>query len=265
VRLVGRLFASLFAIVVLAAAVYGGALGLQWLDDKGVFDAALDRQPEQPLALSSLNRYTHEAAGKASFRRYFTSMVFSREHRRSAGPGPIVAKWERRRVVIKLQNDGGPGVESYLRQLVRRLNRMQAAVRFVVGDASPRITIRFLPHDDYVQIAGPDTVGTTSTRYYSASPGLINARILIDADTRDTPGEVRSTLIHELTHAIGCSGHLTSPSDRRRSVLYTSSQITSWSQTDAAVIRLLYSPWIRSGMTPARATASLQLYAQSGN
>ena len=156
-------------------------------------------------------------------------------------------------------------MEGYLRQLVRRLDRMQAAVRFVVGDAAPRITIRFLPHDDYVKVAGPDTVGTTSTRYYSASPGLINARILIDADTRDTPGEVRSTLIHELTHAIGCSGHFTSPSDRRRSVLYTSSQITSWSQTDAAVIRLLYSPWIRSGMTPARATASLQLYAQQGN
>jgi hypothetical protein len=265
VRLVGRLFAGLLTIVVLAAAVYGGALGLQWLDDKGVFDAALDRRPEQPLAFSSLNRYTHEAAGKARFRRYFTTMVFSQEIRQSAEAQPVVAKWERRRVVIKLLNDGAPGVESYLRQLVRRLDRMQAEVRFVVGEAAPRITIRFLPHEEYVKVAGPDTVGTTGTRYYRGSPGLINAKILIDADTRDTPGEVRSTLIHELTHAIGCSGHFTAPSDRRRSVLYTSSQITSWSQTDAAVIRLLYSPWIRSGMTPARATASLQLYAQPEN
>ncbi len=264
-RLVARILVGLLLVVVLAAALIGGAIGLQWLDEKGVFDATLDRQPEQPLAFSSLNRYTHEAAGKAWFRRYFTTMVFSQERGQSADAGPVAAKWERRRVVIRLQNDGGPGVESYLRRLVRRLNRMQAEVRFVVGDAAPRITIRFLPHDKYVKVAGPDTVGTTGTRYYKGSPGLISAKILIDGGTRDTPGEVRSTLIHELTHAIGCSGHFTSPSDRRRSVLYTSSQITSWSQTDAAVIRLLYSPRIRSGMTPAQATASLQLYAQSGD
>ena len=264
-RLVGRVLGTLLVVVVLAAAVYGGALGLKWLDGKGVFDATLDRQPEQPVALSSLNRYTHEAAGKAWFRRYFTTMVFSQEGEQSAGPGAIVAKWERRRVVIKLLNDGGAGVESYLRQIVRRLDHLQGEVRFVVGDARPRITIRFMPHDDYAKVAGQDTVGTTGTHYYSTSPGLISAKILIDGDTERTPGELKSTLIHELTHAIGCSGHFTSISDRRRSVLYRSSQITSWSQTDAAVIRLLYSQWIRSGMTAAQATSSLQLYAASGN
>ena len=262
-RLVGRLFSSLLVVVVLAAAVYGGALGLHWLESRGVFDATLDRQPDQPLAFSSLNRYTHEAAGKAWFRRYFTTMVFSQDREQSTA-GPVVAKWERRRIVIKLLNDGGPGVESYLRQVVRRLDRMQGEVRFVVGDAAPRITIRFVPHDDYVKVAGADTVGTTGTNYYRSSPGLISAKILIDAGVKDTPAEVRSTLIHELTHAIGCSGHFTAPSDHRRSVLYTSSQITSWSQTDAAVIRLLYSPWVRTGMTPAQATSSLQLYAGSG-
>jgi hypothetical protein len=265
VRLVGRFFASLLIVVALAAAVYGGALGLRWLESKGVFDATLDRQPEQPVALSSLNRYTQEVAGKAWFRRYFTTMVFSQEGGQSAGPGPVVAKWERRRVVISLLNDGGPGVEAYLRRLVRRLDRMQGEVRFVVGDAEPRITIRFLPHDEYVRVAGAGTVGTTGTHFYSSSPGLISAKILIDGDSRDTPGEVRSTLIHELTHAIGCSGHFTSPSDSRRSVLYTSSQITSWSQTDAAVIRLVYSPWIRSGMTSTQAVSSLRLYASSGD
>ena len=262
-RLIGRVLVSLLVVVVLAAAVYGGAFGLKWLDDRGVFDATLDRRPEQPVAFSSLNRYTHEAAGKAWFRRYFTTMIFSQEGEQTTGPGAVVAKWERRRVVIKLQDGGGPGVESYLRQLVRRLDRMQGEVRFVVGDARPRITIRFLPHDAYAKVAGPDTVGTTGTHYYSTSPGLISAKILIDAGTQSTPGELKSTLIHELTHAIGCSGHFTSVSDRRRSVLYKSSQITSWSQTDAAVIRLLYSPWIRSGMTVAQATSSLQLYAES--
>lgn len=263
-RLVARVFVSLLLTVVLAAAVFGGAPGLHWLDGRGVFDLALDRRPEQPVALSSLNRYTHKAAGKAWFRRYFTTMVFSQAGDAPTGHGPIVAKWERRQVVIKLLNDGGPGVERYLRQLVRRLDRLQPQVRFVVGDAAPRITIRFLAHDDYVKVAGPDSVGSTSTHYYGSSPGLIRARIFIDEGRQAAPGERRATLIHELTHAIGCSGHFSAASDRRRSVLYESSQITSWSQTDAAVIRLLYSPWIRSGMTQSQATASLQLYAASG-
>ena len=87
-------------------------------------------------------------------------------------------------------------------------------------------------------------------------------RILaIDVGTQSTPDEVESTLIHELTHAIGCSGHFYSPSYRRRSVMYEANTLTTWSQNDAAVIRLLYSPWIRSGMRPAEARQSIQLFS----
>ena len=92
---------------------------------------------------------------------------------------------------------------------------------------------------------------------------MIRARIAIDAGRQGSPGQVKATLIHELTHAIGCGGHFSSISDRRRSVLYESSQITAWSQNDAAAIRLLYSPWIESGMTAAQAKASLRRYARS--
>ena len=141
----------------------------------------------------------------------------------------MVAKWERSRVVIKALNDGGPGVKGYLRRLVRRLNRMQGEVRFVVGDTAPRITIRFLSHREYVRSEGADSVGKTRTRYFVASPGLISARISIDAGEQATPGQVRSTLVHELTHAIGCGGHFRGPDDRRRSVLHESSTITTWS------------------------------------
>jgi hypothetical protein len=45
--------------------------------------------------------------------------------------------------------------------------------------------------------------------------------------------------------------------------MYEANTLTTWSQNDAAVIRLLYSPWIRPGMSPSRAQASLQLYARS--
>jgi hypothetical protein len=222
----------------------------------------LDRQPEQPLAFSSLNRYTKQAAARPSFRRYFTTMVVSAPEA-GATETPVVTKWERPRVVVKLLNSGGPGIEPYLRQLVARLNRMQAEVRFAVGDAAPRITIQFLAHDAYVRTIGDDSVGSTRTRYFRASPGMIRARIAIDSGRQGSAGQVKATLIHELTHAIGCGGHFNAPGDRRRSVLYQSSQITAWSQNDAAAIRLLYSPWIESGMTAAQAEASLRRYARS--
>ena len=45
--------------------------------------------------------------------------------------------------------------------------------------------------------------------------------------------------------------------------MYEANTLTAWSQDDAAVIRLLYSTWIRPGMSPAQAQASLQLFARS--
>jgi len=262
-RIVG-IIVSVLVIAGLAAGVYGCSLALQWLQRQEGLNAALDQRPEQPVAFSSLDRYSREVAGKAWFRRYFTTMVFSRDANDVEYHAPVVAKWERPRVAIKLLNDGGPGVEKYLRGLVRRLDRMQDEVRFVVGDDAPRITVRFLAHDEYVASQGQGTVGNTRTRYYKTSPGIISARITIDAGQPGATGQVKATLIHELTHAIGCNGHFSAPDDRRRSVLYASSSLVAWSQSDAAVIRVLYSPWVRTGMGAAEARRALRGYARSG-
>ncbi len=262
-RLVGRIFVSLLLVAVIAAAVYGGGPAIHWLLDSQGF-GLLSREPVQPVELSSLNRYTARVAAKPWFRSYFTAMVFDQQRDQTVSPSALVTKWERPRVSIKLLNGDGPEVAAYLDRLVARLDRLQHQVRFVVGGGGPPlITVQFLPHDAYVRTHGADSVGNTRTRYYTTSPGLIKARIAIDVGTQDTPGEVESTLIHELTHAIGCSGHFYSPTYRRRSVMYEANTLTTWSQNDAAVIRLLYSPWIRSGMSPSRARASLQLYARS--
>jgi len=261
VRRIARAFVALLSIIVLLAALYGAVMAVRWVDSETGF-GLLDRRPEQPLAFSSLNRYTKQAAARPSFVRYFTTMVVP-DRAAGATEEPVVTKWERRRVVIKLLNNGGPGVEAYLRQLVARLNRMQAEVRFAIGDTAPRITVEFLTHSAYAKAIGDDSVGSTRTRYFRTSPGMIRAKITIDAGRQDSPGQVKATLIHELTHAIGGGGHFNSISDRRRSVLYESSQITAWSQNDAAVIRLLYSPWVDSGMTAAQVRASLRRYARS--
>jgi hypothetical protein len=260
-RLAGRLIVTLLGLVVLAAAIYGGARAFEWLQRRDAF-GLLSRDPVQPVQLTTLDPYARKVAGKAWFGNYFTTMVLGVGG--TATHPRIVAKWERRTVTVELLNDGGPGVRSYLRLLLRRLDRLQGEADFRLGGADPLITVQFLEHAAYVHQNGADSVGNTRTRFYQGAPGLIRAKIAIDTSAQDTPDDMRSTLIHELTHAIGASGHFLSAADRRHSVMYKANTLTNWSQNDAAVIRVLYSPFIRSGMSEAAARAGLRKYARAG-
>jgi hypothetical protein len=261
-RLVGRLVVTLLSLVVLAAAIYGGARAYEWLQSRDAF-GLLAREPVQPVQLTTLDPYTRKVAGKAWFGNYFTTMIFDIGGGTTGRPR-IVAKWERKTVTVGLLNDGGPGIRAYLSLLLRRLDRLQGQVDFRLGSADSPITVQFLDHAAYTIQNGAGSVGNTKTRFYQGSPGLIRARIAVDAGLQDTPDEMRSTLIHELTHAIGASGHFVSPSDRRHSVMFNANTLTDWSQNDAAAIRVLYSPFISSGMSEAAARAGLRKYARAG-
>jgi hypothetical protein len=261
-RLVGRLVVTLLSLVVLAAAIYGGVRAVEWLQSRDAF-GLLARDPVHPVRLTTLDPYTRKVAGTAWFGDYFATMVFD------AGAGTadrprIVAKWERKTVTVGLLDDGGPGIRAYLGLLLRRLDRLQSQVDFRMGDADSLITVRFLEHTAYALQNGAGSVGNTRTRFYQGSPGLIRARIAVDAGVQDSPDEMKSTLIHELTHAIGASGHFLSATDRRHSVMYEANTLTNWSQNDAAAIRVLYSPFISSGMSEAEARAGLRNYARAG-
>jgi hypothetical protein len=261
-RLAGRLALTLLTIAILAAAAYGCVRGAEWLWDEDLL-GRLQRQPTRPADLATLDPYTKKAARTSWFGDYFTTMVFDPA---AATPGHprVVARWERRRVAVGLLNDGGPGVRSYLRLLLRRLDRLQEEVDFRLGGADSPITVEFLGHAAYVTRYGAGSVGNTRTRYFVGLPGLTRARISVDTGVQAGAADMRSTLIHELTHAIGASGHFRSSSAQRRSVMYRANTLTAWSQDDAAVIRVLYSPFIRSGMTEKQARAGLRKYARAG-
>ncbi|HTX68586.1 MAG TPA: hypothetical protein VMH50_05515 [Thermoleophilia bacterium] len=261
-RLAGRLIATVLSVIVAAVAVYGCVRATEWLRDRDAF-GLLQREPDQPVRLTTIDPYTREVAGKHWFGDYFVTMVLSPGTGSDAHPR-IVTRWERRKVTVALLDDGGPGVRSYVHLLLRRLDRLQDQVDFKLGAAHPLITIELLDHATYVRENDADSVGDTKTRYYAGAAGLISASISVDVGVQDTPDAVKSTLIHELTHAIGASGHFFSPSDRRHSVMYKANTLTTWSQNDAAVIRVLYSPFIRSGMSEAAARAGLRKYARAG-
>lgn len=248
-------------ILVAVAVLLAHSLGWpwQWIDLH--LGAALERSPVTPLSVAELPAYARQVSGTAWFRTYFLRMAFS-ETDGGRGYGGTLTKWTKRRVRIHVVNSGGPGLAGYVGTLVRKLDTIQSATRFVVVDGPSEITIEYLSHDDYKRVAqGDDTVGDCATRYFEGPQGIYSAAITIDAGALTTPDDRKATVIHELTHAIGFGGHFHDLRDRRVSVLYYASTVTDWSQQDAAAIRIMYSADMTSGMTVPQASAALTRYA----
>jgi hypothetical protein len=174
----------------------------------------------------------------------------------------ILTRWDKRRVRIDILNSGGSGLNRYVVTLARRLNRIQQATRFVVVDGRAEITIEYLSHKDYRRaIDDESSVGNCATRYHVGPPGLISAVIKVDAGVEKTAGDRRSTVIHELTHALGFNGHFRKQSFQSRSILYYASSVTNWSQADAAAIRIMYSSSMRNGMDVQDVNKALRRFA----
>jgi hypothetical protein len=260
-----RVFRSILStlLMIAAAIVVVHFLGWpwQWADIR--LGGAGDRRPTEAVSVSSLPKYTRDVAGKAWFRHYFTRMVFDDGGGTNSYTG-ILTRWDKRSVRIHIVNSGGPGMNRYVVTLAHRLNRIQQAARFVVVDGPAEITIAYLSHDAYRRtIDGDNTVGNCATRYYHGPPGMISAVISIDAEAETNAGERKSTVIHELTHALGFSGHFRKHSYQRRSVLYYAGTVTNWSQADAAAIRIMYSSSMRNGMDVQEVDQALRRVAAS--
>ncbi len=257
-RTVRRLISLLLLLAVAAALVSVYVAPQQWLVPQlEAFLRLQDRRAAASASTESLPAYTRKVAARPWFQRYFTRLAFSEGDGPDSYPGQVT-KWTKRRVRIDVVNNGGPGMEAYVRRIVSRLNRMQSATRFAVVDGPAEVTIEYLSHEAYTLTVGSNSVGNCETRFYTGAPGLVSAAIKINAGILKSPAQRQPVVIHELTHALGFKGHFTQPEDRTRSVLYYAASINSWSRDDGAAIRIMYSSKIRNGMNVSAVRKALR-------
>jgi len=184
-RVARRLISLLVLIGVAAALVNFYGWPQQWLGLQiGDLTRLVDRRAATNVSPESLPAYTRTVAGKPWFQSYFTRLAFSDQDGANSFTGRLT-KWDKRRVRIDVLNDGGPGMDDYVQHLVRRLNRMQSATRFTIADGRADITIEYVSHAAYARTLGAGSVGNCETRFYSTTPGLIEAAITIDAGVLD--------------------------------------------------------------------------------
>jgi hypothetical protein len=217
--------------------------------------------PAASVAPESLPAYTRDVAGQAWFRTFFMRIAFSDAQGPESYTG-LVTKWTRRTVDVDIVNDGGPGMNAYVKRLISHLNRIQKATRFrLVNDPNAEITIEYLSHEDYVAVVGDGSVGICQTRFSRGAPGLVSAAIKIDGGVLDTVAERKPAVIHELTHALGFRGHLRKARESNRSVLYYAPTLNTWTQNDGAAIRIMFSSKIKNGMSASQARRGLRVIA----
>lgn len=257
-RAARRLISVLLLIGAAVAFVHFYGWPQQWLDlQLDRLTQLNDRRPAASVSPESLPAYTRKVAAKTWFADYYARIVFSDEGGANSYTGRLT-KWNQRRVRIDVLNNGGSGMNDYVKTLVSRLNRMQSATRFSLVDGPADITIEYLPHAKYARAVGDDSVGNCATRFYNTAPGLVEAKIRIDAGVLRTPAQRKPVVIHELTHALGFKGHFQDSRYRTRSVLYYAAAISNWSQNDGAAIRIMYSSSMKNGMTVSAARKALR-------
>jgi hypothetical protein len=155
---------------------------------------------------------------------------------------------------VRIKINGSPTRvdEDSLSAIVKELNDLisgVSAVRLQIVYTDPNVDIYFVPESQFPSIEPnyvPGNLGFCWNEWYLATNIIIKSTILID--TENTTQQQRQHLIREeLTHSLGLANE---PLKYPDSIFYQGwTTTTQYSSIDRKIIKLLYEPQLRAGMT----------------
>ena len=247
-------------IAVLGVAIHNYGWPWQWWD-KGVekIQQVQSGKPRPGTPLADLSPRVRRLIRQPGFQHRFVQILFSEGDSRGR-----VTRWEVGTVKVGMGKDPDGRMKAYLLRLLRTLNRLQTATRFVFTDSWwVQIRIDFVSRMRFkIETLGEgDILGVCKWQEAGVPLGkkrMARADIFIDRDrSAQYPDGLAVVLVHELDHALGFGGHLHNIEDRRRSVLYYGSSVPDLTAFDRAAIRVLYSRDLKTGMSSDEVTRVL--------
>jgi hypothetical protein len=207
---------------------------------------------EHPLT-SSVPRFTAEQIS------YFLDVAMGAEF--SAAPARI-HKW---RGDVRIQYLGNPTETDLdtLRAVIAEVNQLtQGEINLSLVNETPNVTVRFVPESQFSNYE-PNYQSTNYGFFWTWwNNHVINqANILIATDSLITSQERSHLIREELTQSLG----LMQDSRRYPNSLFFQdwTATTQYSDMDKALIRMLYQPTVKAGMTRAEVIAALQASPRS--
>ncbi|MFQ6027464.1 MAG: DUF2927 domain-containing protein [Dehalococcoidia bacterium] len=184
--------------------------------------------------------------------RYFFDIALGTEY---GGAKPVLHKWAGD---IRILAHGSPtpaDVET-LEQVIAELNGLIPGLKLELVESRANLNVYFVPRSEFPGIEPNYVPGNLGFFWFwwNGQGAITRARILIDSEGV-TQQQRRHILREELTQSLGLARDSEEYPD---SIFYQSQNLTDqYTSLDEAVIRLLYNPRLRPGMTRAEIAAAL--------
>lgn len=189
---------------------------------------------------------------------YFTEVALGSEWGNSA---PLIRRWNTN-LRIRVTGTRTAEDDATIRQVMQEINELidGSGVQLVRDDRNPNVEIIYAPESQFRQLEPNYVPGNLGFFWVRWNNSVINyARILITNTNRVTQRERSHLLREELTQVLG----LMRDSNRyRNSIFYQGwTDVTEYAEIDRTLIRMLYHPQLRPGMTQSQAVAVLRTLA----
>ncbi|MFQ3617938.1 MAG: DUF2927 domain-containing protein [Cyanobacteriota bacterium] len=189
---------------------------------------------------------------------YFTEVALGSEWGSNA---PLVRRWNTN-LRIRVTGTRTAEDDATIRQVMQELNELLngSGVQLVRDDRNPNVEIIYAPESQFRQLEPNYVPGNLGFFWVRWNNSVINyARILITNTNRVTQRERSHLLREELTQVLG----LMRDSNRYpNSIFYQGwTDVTEYAEIDRTLIRMLYHPQLRPGMTQSQAVAVLRTLA----